>query len=55
MLVECLENENYHVYMKPFPGKQHFFKWIPAPEISRIRKQTELNQRILTELSNYVH
>ena len=25
---ECLENGNYHV----FPAKQHFFKWIPAPE-----------------------
>ena len=29
---ECLENENYHVYRKLFPGEQHFFKWIPAPE-----------------------
>ena len=26
---ECLENENYHVYRKLFPGEQHFFK---APE-----------------------
>ena len=24
--VECLENGNYHVYRKPFPAKQHFFK-----------------------------
>ena len=30
--VECLENENYQVYRKLFPGEQHFFKWIPAPE-----------------------
>ena len=30
--VECLENENYHVHRKLFPGEQHFFKWIPAPE-----------------------
>ena len=30
--VECLENESYHVYRKLFPGEQHFFKWIPAPE-----------------------
>ena len=30
--VEWLENENYHVYRKLFPGEQHFFKWIPAPE-----------------------
>ena len=29
--VECLENENYHVYRKLFPG-EHFFKLIPAPE-----------------------
>ena len=27
--VEC---ENYHVYRKLFPGEQHFFKWILAPE-----------------------
>ena len=30
--VECLENVNYHVYRKLFPGIQHFFKWIPVPE-----------------------
>ena len=30
--VECLENGNYHVYRKLFHAKQHFFKWIPAPE-----------------------
>ena len=27
LTVECLENENYHVYRKLFPGEQHFFKW----------------------------
>ena len=30
--VECFKNENYNVYRKLFPGEQHFFKWIPAPE-----------------------
>ena len=30
--VECLENVNYYVYRKLFPGIQHFFKWIPVPE-----------------------
>ena len=30
--VERFENGNYHVYRKLFPAKQHFFKWIPAPE-----------------------
>ena len=33
--VECLENGNYHVYMKLFPAKQHFLKWTPAPENCR--------------------
>ena len=30
--VECLENVNCHLYRKLFPAKQHFLKWIPAPE-----------------------
>ena len=30
--VECLEKRNYHVYKKHFRAKQHFLKWIPAPE-----------------------
>ena len=30
--VECSENGNYHVYRKLFPAKQHFLKWIQAPE-----------------------
>ena len=47
--VECLEKGNYHVYNKLFQnGSQR-------QKIARIRKQTELNQRKLTELSNYVH
>ena len=28
--VECLENENYHVYRKLFPGEQHFFQMDPS-------------------------
>ena len=31
--VECLETGNYHVYRNLFHVKQHFSKWIPAPEI----------------------
>ena len=31
-VVECLENGNYHVYGKLSPAKQHFLKWISAPE-----------------------
>ena len=30
--VECLEKGNNHVYRKLFLAKQHFLKWIPAPE-----------------------
>ena len=30
--VKCLENENYHVCRKLFSAKQHFLKWIQAPE-----------------------
>ena len=52
--VECLENENYNVYRKLFPAKQHFLKWIAVPKTARIRKQTEKNFKKLTELSNYV-
>ena len=43
--VECLENGNDHVYRKLFHAKQHFLKWIPAPEkcknleINRIKSQ----------------
>ena len=55
--VECLENANYHVYRKLFPGKQNniFANGSQRQTIARIRKQTELNQRNLTKLSNYVH
>ena len=28
--VEWLENENYHVYRKLFPGEQHFFQMDPS-------------------------
>ena len=28
--VECLENENYHVYRKLFPIKKHFLKMDPC-------------------------
>ena len=41
--VERFDNGNCHVYIKLFPAKQHFFKWIPAPENCK-------NQRKLTEL-----
>ena len=30
--VECFENGNYHEDRKLFHAKQHFLKWIPAPE-----------------------
>ena len=30
--VECLENEKITTCTGNFPGEQHFFKWIPAPE-----------------------
>ena len=42
-------NGNYHVYRKLFPAKQHFFKWIPAPENCK-NQETTRNQRKLTEL-----
>ena len=32
LAVECLENGYQHVHRKLFHGKQHFLKWIPAPE-----------------------
>ena len=54
--VECLENGNNHMYRKLFPGEQHFFSnGSQRQKIARIRKQTEYNQRKLTEFSNYVH
>ena len=49
--VVCLENGNYHVYRKLFQAKQHFFKWIPAPEnfknqeINRI-KSKKINRTV---------
>ena len=29
---ECLENGIYQIYRKHFCAKQHFVKWMPAPE-----------------------
>ena len=40
--VECLENVNYQVYRKLFPGKQHFFKWIPAPESCKNQERNRI-------------
>ena len=48
LAVECLENGNYHVYRKLFPAKQHFFKWIPAPENC---KNQETNRIKLTKIN----
>ena len=43
--VECLENGNYHVYRKLFPAKQHFFKWIPAPEICKNQETNRIKSK----------
>ena len=53
--VECLENGNYHMHRKLFPAKQHFLKWIPAPENCKNQEIIKKNLRKLNELSNYVH
>ena len=37
--VESLENENYHMYRKLFPGEHHFFIWNPSA-----RKLQDLDQ-----------
>ena len=56
--VECLENGNYHVYRKTFPAKQHFLKWIPAPEkcknqgINRIKSKKNYRTLKLCTLAN---
>ena len=34
---ECLENGNYNIYI----AKQHFLKWITAPENSKKYELTE--------------
>ena len=44
--VECLENENYHMYRKLFPGEQHFFKWIPAPENCKSKETKKINRTL---------
>ena len=43
--VECLENGNYHVYRKLFPAKQHFLKWIPAPEICKNQETNRIKSK----------
>ena len=43
--VECLENGNYNVYGKLFPAKQHFLKWIPAPENVKKQKANRLKSK----------
>ena len=57
---ECLDNEklpkNYHMYGNFFLENNIFFSnGSQRQKIANIRKQTELNQKKLTELSNYVH
>ena len=48
--VECLENENYHVYRKLFHAKQHF-KMDPS---ARKLQEPGNKQNKIKELSNYV-
>ena len=43
--VECLETGNYHVYRKLFPAKQHFFKWIPAPEYYKNQETNRIKSK----------
>ena len=43
--VECLENENYHVYRKLFPAKQHFLKCVPAPENCKNQKTNRIKSK----------
>ena len=57
--VECLENGSYHVYRKLFPAKQHFLKWISAPEncknqeINRIKsKKVNRTVKLCTPATN---
>ena len=45
--VECLENENYHVYRKLFPGEPHFFKWIPAPENCKNQETNRIKSKTI--------
>ena len=54
--VECLENGNYQKTTENFFLEDNIFSnGSQRQKIARIRKQTELNQRKLPELSNYVH
>ena len=43
--VECSENRNYHVYRKLFSAKQHFLKWIPAPEKCKDQKINKIKSK----------
>ena len=43
--VECLENGNCHVYRKLFSVKEHFFKWIPAPEKCKNQKTNRIKSK----------
>ena len=45
MAVDYLENGNYHMYMKLFPAKQHFFKWILAPENCKNQETNGINSK----------
>ena len=45
--VECLENENYPVYRKLFPGEQHFFKWIPEPENCKNQETNRIKSKTI--------
>ena len=46
--VECLENGNYHVYRKLFPGEQHFFQMDPSAR----KLQESGNNRIKSKKIN---
>ena len=43
--VECLENENYHVYRKLFPCKTTFLKWILAPENCENQERNKIKSK----------
>ena len=45
--VECLENKNYHVCRKLFPGEQHFFKWILAPENCKNQETNRIKSKTI--------
>ena len=53
--VEFLTNGNYHVYRKHFPAKQHFLKWMPAPENCKNQETNIIKSKKINRISNYVH